>query len=122
MMRVHGVLAPNASLRKEVVSSARPSKSAAPKPPEEAPQLALFGPEGDLEPASSRKPWSWLLAHVFSIDVTVCPKCRGEMKWVEIATTPDAIADGPARAGLGARAPPRNKAAPLGPLTLGFSS
>jgi hypothetical protein len=44
------------------------------------------------------------------------------MKWVEIATTPEAIAAGLARDGLGARAPPRKNMAPLGQLTLGFSS
>jgi hypothetical protein len=116
------ILAPNASLRSEVVSSARLSKSAAAKPAAEVPQLALFGGDDDAEPGGSRKPWSWLLAHVFSIDVTRCSECGGEMKWVEIATTPEAIAAGLARDGLGARAPPRKNMAPLGQLTLGFSS
>jgi hypothetical protein len=112
MIRFHGVLAPNATLREQVVTSARLSAGAAsPKPPA-APafveQLSLFG--GSAKPddtgvPSGRRPWAWLLRHVFSVDVTVCPKCSGPMRWLAVATTPEDIADSLARAGLGARAP-----------------
>ncbi len=46
-------------------------------------QLPLFGK--DFEPEADvghkrRKPWAWLLKHVFAIDVNVCPNCGGRMK------------------------------------------
>jgi hypothetical protein len=84
MVRFHGVLAPNAALRREVVSSAR--SSAAPKvaPPRAPLQLPLFGELFDVDDATGgkarRKPWAWLLRHVFAIDVTTCPKCASTMR------------------------------------------
>jgi hypothetical protein len=134
MIRFHGVLAPNAALRKQVVSSARLSAGpASPKPPA-APgveQLSLFDHFAETEipaPTSGRRPWAWLLRHVFAVDVTVCPQCSGPMRWLAVATTPEEIAESLARAGLGARAPPRKRNAPPRrprvpheQLTLGFS-
>ena len=123
MIRFHGVLAPNAKLREHVVASATPYV-----PPSENTvrnqqlQLSLFGKEFD-EPDTEvthkrRKPWAWLLRHVFAIDVNVCPECGGRMKWRQVALTQDAIRDGLARAGLAARGPPKRKRAPLGQLAL----
>jgi hypothetical protein len=40
----------------------------------------------------SRRPWAWLLRHVFEVDVTTCPRCGGVTPWLEAATTPAAIA------------------------------
>ena len=123
-VRFHGVLAPNASLRREVVSSAR--SSAAPKvaPPRAPLQLPLFGELFDVDDATGgkarRKPWAWLLRHVFAIDVTTCPKCTSTMRWRNVALTPDAIREGLARAGLSARGPPMRKRVPLGQLSLPF--
>jgi hypothetical protein len=135
MIRFHGVLAPNATLRKQVVSSARLSAGAVsptlPAAPAFVEQLSLFDCSGKPEGAgatSSRRPWAWLLRHVFAVDVTVCPRCAGAMRWLAIATTPEEIAVSLATAGLRARAPPRK---PPGPprkptvpreqLTLGLS-
>jgi hypothetical protein len=67
-----------------------------------------------------RKPWAWLLRHVFAIDLTVCPKCSGKMRWRAVALTPEAIADGLARARLYARGPPKKPRAPRGQLSLPF--
>jgi hypothetical protein len=129
MIRFHGVLAPNAKLRNEVVPSARPSEADASSklsdPAAGAEQLSLFGGvenAAEASPAGSRKPWAWLLRHVFATDVTVCPRCSGAMRWLAIATTPDDIADSLARAGPLGRAPPRKPKAPHGQLTLGFPS
>ena len=36
--------------------------------------------------------WANLLARVFAVDVTVCSKCGGRMKRLEIVTDPHAIA------------------------------
>ena len=85
MVRFHGVLAPNAALRKEVVASARPSAPTQVAPSRAPLQLPLFGElfnvGDDSEANGRRKPWAWLLRHVFAIDVTVCPKCAGTMRW-----------------------------------------
>ena len=124
MIRFHGVLAPNSALREQVVASARPyvppHENTAPNPV----QLPLFGKHFEQSDADvrdkRRKPWAWLLRHVFAIDVSVCPECAGPMKWREVALTADAIRRGLARAGLSARGPPTRKRAPLGQLSLPF--
>ncbi|MDC0746784.1 hypothetical protein [Polyangium mundeleinium] len=87
-------------------------------------QLPLFGElfnVGDDSDANGRrKPWAWLLRHVFAIDVTVCPKCAGTMRWRNVALIPDAIREGLARAGLSARGPPMRKRVPIGQFCLPF--
>jgi hypothetical protein len=124
IIRFHGVLAPNAKLREQVVASAKPyvppNENTVPNPV----QLPLFGrhfdePEADVG-NKRRKPWAWLLRHVFAIDVNVCPQCGGRMKWRQVALTADAIREGLTRAGLSARGPPKRKRAPLGQLSLPF--
>ena len=68
MVRYHGVLSSHAKVRAEVV----PQREAA-----SAKQLVLF--ESDtgvldvlaLEREPRRKPWSWLLRHVFQVDVSI---------------------------------------------------
>jgi hypothetical protein len=74
----------------------RPSASPDIAKPSSAPlQLPLFGALfGSDDPSASkmrRKPWAWLLRHVFAIDVSVCPECAGTMRWRRVARTPDAI-------------------------------
>jgi hypothetical protein len=34
---------------------------------------------------------AWLLRHIWQVDVGTCSRCGGPMKWVEVATEPDAI-------------------------------
>jgi Putative transposase len=106
LTRFHGVLAAHAAARPDVVPTP-PEDSAAP-----GRQLPLFTsshgacadePRGD---PAKRKPWAWLLRHVFAVDVTVCPFCEGRMRWLEVATAPDAIAELLARVGHGPRPPP----------------
>ena len=66
-----------------------------------------------------RKRWAWMLAHVFQADMDHCPRCSGPMRWAEVATTRAAITRLLAehdpgkslkRDGLGARAPPPQRA------------
>lgn len=52
--------------------------------------------------------------------LTICPKCSGAMRLIEVANTPESIAEGLARAGLGPRPPPRPQPAPAGQLALEF--
>ena len=61
-------------------------------------------PEGQPESKAPRRiGWASLLARVFAVDVTVCRKCGGRMRILEVVDTPDAVA----RVLHGARAPPR---------------
>jgi hypothetical protein len=115
MVRYHGLLSSHASRRKEVV----------PKPDErehDGKQLGLF-PDASAgsDELPRRKPWAWLLRHVFQVDVTSCPACGGTMRLLETATTPDAIAALLARQGLAPRPPPREPCpSPPGQLMLAF--
>lgn len=115
MVRYHGVLSSHAKLRSDVV----------PEPPDDAPappprQLDLY--EDNDEVRLVRKPWAWLLRHVFLEDVTVCPECQGPMRWVEVATEPDDIARLLSRHDLADAPAPRPRAPPHGQLTLAFAS
>lgn len=114
MVRYHGVLSSHAKVRAEVV----------PRVEDLPVQLPLFKQERSadrdldvLAPEPCRKPWAWLLRHVFEIDVTTCRRCGGPTRWLEAATTPAAIARLLAKHGLGPRPPPR-RSAPRGQLRL----
>ena len=113
MVRYHGVLSSHAKLRSEVV----------PKLEDQGPkQLALFEQDRTvLAPEPRRKPWAWLLRHVFQVDVVPCIRCRGATRLLEVATTPEPIAKLLAKHGLGPRPPPP-RAAPTGQLRLPFST
>ena len=113
MIRFHGVFAGHAADRADVVPRPEPEAEAEPStaPPKQL-ALAGIGEEDDVddERAPSRKPWAWLLRHVFKIDVTVCPFCKGRMRWLDVATQPDDVARLLAREGLGPRPPPPPRA------------
>jgi hypothetical protein len=71
MVRYHGVLAPSAKLRAEVV----PAPSSNPQPKTATgPQLALDLPGSTTTSAQRRKPWAWLLRHVFAEDRAVASR------------------------------------------------
>ena len=86
MLRYHGVLAPHAKVRSEVVPRATLAQE---KEPE---QLSLFevrthaALEPPPAPSPSRHPWPWLLRRVFATDILTCPRCQGRMKLVTLAT------------------------------------
>lgn len=72
MVRFHGVLAPNSSLREQLVASAQPYVPPMEKTAPNSLQLPLFGkffdePEADVG-HKRRKPWAWLLRYVFAVD------------------------------------------------------
>jgi hypothetical protein len=94
MVRYYGCLGSHSALRREVV----------PKPPPAVGNPLLADNDGQLElafgegeddsdapRATRRRPWAWLLRHVWEADVSTCPRCGGRMKWLEVATEPDAI-------------------------------
>lgn len=117
MLRYHGVLAANAKVRAEVVPK---------KPVRTGVQLPLFmpGEEGYLAPPPepSRHPWPWLLARVFAVDITACPKCTGRMRVIEVAQDEEDAARVLSELGMSARAPPpRASARRVHPYQLSLS-
>ena len=130
LVRYHGVLSSHATMRREVVPKPLPppSHGDAQESARGQLELPLFAalahgrPRAHERPRpAARKPWAWLLRHVFSIDVTTCPRCEGPMRWLESATTPDAIARLLAAHGLGP-GPPRPRHPPRGQLALRFGA
>lgn len=115
MIRFHGVLSSHSALRARVVPEPPPDSAVRVRET----QLSLFASD-DAEPAPSRRPWAWLLRHVFQIDLKTCPRCGAEMRWVEVATTRDAIARLLAKHGLAARPPPHERPSPPGQLRFKF--
>ena len=103
MTRYFGVFANRHHLRPRIIPSAAPMPGQ---------QLALgltdsanLKPPDDTQssPRPRRLAWAKLRARVFAIDVTVCRKCGGRMRVLEVVDTADDIA----RVLHGARAPPR---------------
>ena len=110
MTRYYGVFASRHRLRARVI----PSSPQPPAPMQLSLCLVPALPEELREATMTprRIGWASLLARVFAVDVTVCSKCGGRMKIVEVVTDPAAIA----KLLHGARAPPR--ACPPGQLGL----
>ena len=100
LIRFHGVLAPNAKLRPQIIPS--------------APVNATDDPSGHAETPKSSAPvrlsWARLLKQVFDIDLEHCPNCGGPLTIIVALLDPTAIAKILAHLGLSARAPPRSPA------------
>ncbi len=99
LIRFHGVLAPNAKLRAQVVPAG---------PQQEAGASEL----GAAEPTSphrrpARMGWARLLKRVFEIDLEHCPNCGGELKIIAAILESVVIERILTHLGLQARAPPR---------------
>lgn len=106
MTRYYGVLANRHHLRARILPPSR-----VPAPGQQLPlDLAGAGAgaanDGDATksaPSPRRIGWANLLARVFAVDVTICCKCGGRMRILDVVRDPDDIA----RILHGARAPPR---------------
>jgi hypothetical protein len=82
-------------------------------------QKELFQPTGQPNQAAPyRRPWSWLLRHVFLKDVSQCPRCGRPMRWVEVASSKQAIERLLAQHDEGPQ--PASRRAPVPPQQLGF--
>ncbi len=97
LVRYHGVLAPNATDRAQIVPG--------PQPVEET---DIGDSAAETTPAQRRHRLAWavLLARVFQFDVTVCDRCGGPVKIVAALTDPGSIRRYLEGVGLPARAPP----------------
>ena len=96
LIRFHGVLAPNAKLRREIV----------PSPPEQATAPACDHAQG----APARLSWARLLKRVFDIDIEHCPNRGGSLKSIAAIEDPPVIVKILAHLGLPTRVPPRSPA------------
>ncbi len=97
LIRFHGVLAPHAALRSQIV----------PGEADQAPNTAEG--DGDFSSASPRARLSWaqLLKRVFAIDITTCPQCGGALTILAAIDDPAVIIKILSHLGLPTRAPPR---------------
>jgi hypothetical protein len=119
MIRFHGVFAPNAKVRAEVVPQKQQRNLAEHSAAElaDAEQTHFF----DDEPQKpKRHAWAWLLKKVFLVDVTICADCGGRMKWLEVCTEKRDIHRVLSAHGLAPRAPSEMGWVQLGQMRFSF--
>jgi Putative transposase/Transposase zinc-binding domain len=122
LLRYFGILSSHHALRSEVTPSPAPEPGLFTPPPAPGDQQALPLDSPDAPPQrSGRARWGWLIGHVFLADVEHCTRCGGPMRWVEVATSAEAIARLLAKHGLAPRPPPPSRSAPLAPGQLDFA-
>jgi hypothetical protein len=92
MVRYFGVLASHHHLRPRVVPSRDTELPGQQLPLDFAGRDAAEPTERSESKAPRRIGWASLLARVFAVDVTVCRKCGGRMRILEVVDTPDAVA------------------------------
>ncbi len=97
LIRFHGILAPNAKHRAEIV----PGKTA------DVDQTTDPSGEALCPPFATRISWARLLKRVFDIDIERCPHCGGDLKIIAAIEEPTVIAKILTHRGLPTRAPPR---------------
>jgi hypothetical protein len=100
LIRFHGVLAPNAKLRPQIIPN---------RPASAADDLG----DASHHPSSARISWARLLKRVFDIDIEHCPHCGGTLKIIAAIEDPTVITKILAHLGLPTRAPPRTPARSL---------
>jgi hypothetical protein len=100
LIRFHGVLAPNAKLRPQIIPSG---------PINATDNLPGHG-ETPHPSVPVRLSWARLLKRVFNINIEHCPNCGGALKIITTLADPPIIARILAHLGLPTRAPPRSPA------------
>jgi hypothetical protein len=106
LIRFHGVLAPNAKLRSEIIPGNKKNKSNVSDTNDDVPP----------SPASVRISWARLLKRVFGIDIERCPHCGGTLKIIAAILESGAITKILDHLGLSSRAPPRSPAQVFDPF------
>jgi hypothetical protein len=79
MLLYHGVLAPNAPWRREVVARAEPEAPAADSGPPAPPTHEEAGEAKSARTRPKYRAWSELMRRAFETDVLACPRCGGRM-------------------------------------------
>jgi hypothetical protein len=126
LLRYFGILSSHHALRRQVTPSPSPSPEPEPglftPPPASGDQQPLPLDSPNPEPQrSGRARWGWLIGHVFLADVEHCTRCGGPMRWVEAATSAEAIARLLAKHGLAPRPPPSSRTPPSSNGQLSFA-
>ena len=96
LIRFHGVLAPNATLRAQIVPGG---------PDHMTDRSAEHDASSPSTPA--RLSWAQLLKRVFDINMASCPHCGGPLTLIAAIEDPAVIAKILAHLGLPTKAPPR---------------
>jgi hypothetical protein len=101
-LRFHGVLAPHASWRSQIIPKPGEAVAGAVGP---AGLGVVAGAGSAAAPASGSAGLSWaaLLKRVFALDVLLCPSCGGRRRIVGVYTGGQRLRDLLTRLGLGAR-------------------
>ncbi len=111
LIRYHGVLAPNAKLRAQVVPQGPPAQ--APAATEAAAAAAC-----EVEPVQARPhriSWARLLKRIFDIDMQHCPHCgAGELKIIAAILERPVIEKILSHLGLDPQPPPKGRAREAG--------
>lgn len=97
-VRYHGILAPHAKLRSQIVPGTAPEE----KKDESTSEVPSN--------KNKRLGWSQLLARVFQIDIKTCPLCGGELKVIAAITDPPVIEQILQHLGLPTTPPPLSPA------------
>jgi hypothetical protein len=100
LIRFHGVLAPNAKLRPQIIPGEKKNKSNPFDTSDDVPQSTT----------SVRISWARLLKRVFDIDIEHCPHCGANMKINAAILESSAITKILDHLGIFTRAPPRSPA------------
>jgi len=108
-VRYHGVLAPNARARAEIVPSARSAGNDGGEPTK-----TLVAPAPPRARTGRYLLWHELLRRVFEIDVLQCPKCGGRLRL--LCTVHDGFSARRYLHGVSAQAPPAEARPPPGPV------
>ena len=103
LIRFHGVLAPHAKLRTQIV----------PSEPVNAHEACDHHAQAPPASAPARMSWACLLKRVFDIDIEQCPRCGGRLKIIAAIEDPQVLVKILTHLGLPARAPPRAPARPF---------
>ena len=103
LIRFHGVLAPHAKLRAQVVPGA----------PVSVPEGCDHHAQAAHPEAAARMSWACLLKRVFDLDIESCPRCGARLKIIAAIVDPQVIIQILTHLGLPACAPPRSSARPL---------
>ncbi len=107
----HGVLAPRATWRGEVVRRQAPVVSPVTSPAETAPARASASPD----PGSGAR-WATLMRRAFGFDVLACPRCGGRLRLIALLDASVVTERILRHLGLPAEVPPARpaRAPPLG--------
>ena len=90
LVRYHGVLAPNAKLRKHIVPATARTRSTAKRKtdhPRHKPATDTSQQDALIAPLT----WAQRLKRVFDIDISVCPQCGGRLRVIAEITDPSII-------------------------------